>query len=122
MAPALRFQANLPFKFWGDFVLTVYLINKIPSPILGNPTPSERLLHKPLMNYIYEYFVIFAMPRPYLGMGINLMQDLDPASSLITLLGLKATNCLISVLVMFTSIEFLFLISKLTLQLKTIIH
>ena len=61
------------------------------------------------------------MPRRYLGMGLNLMQDLDPASSLITLLGLKATNCLISVLVMFTSIEFLFLISKLTLQLKTII-
>ena len=77
MAPAFRFQANLPFKFWGDFVLTVYLINKIPSPILGNPTHSERLLHKPLANYIYVYFVIFAMPRPYLGMGLNLMQDLD---------------------------------------------
>ena len=96
MAPALGFQANLPFKFWGDCVLmTVYLINKIPSPILGNPTPFERLLHKPLINYIYEYFVIFAIPRPYLGMGLYLMQDLDPAPSLITLLGLKATNCLI---------------------------
>ena len=96
MAPALGFQANLPFKFWGDCVLmTVYLINKIPSPILGNPTLFERLLHKPLINYIYEYFVIFAIPRPYLGMGLYLMQDLDPAPSLITLLGLKATNCLI---------------------------
>ena len=37
------------------------------------------------------------MPQPYTGTGIglNLKQDLDPTSSLITLLGLKVTNCLI---------------------------
>ncbi|KAI3776447.1 hypothetical protein L1987_46232 [Smallanthus sonchifolius] len=48
MARAIRFEANLPIKFWGECILTAtYIINRIPSEILENKTPYEILLKKP---------------------------------------------------------------------------
>jgi hypothetical protein len=45
---ALHFQSHLPFRFWGDCVLTiVHLINCIPCPLLSNKSPYEMLLYKP---------------------------------------------------------------------------
>ncbi|KAM1270153.1 hypothetical protein ACFX2G_002244 [Malus domestica] len=48
---ALRFQANLPLKFWGDSVQTAcYLINRIPTPLLSHKTPYA-FLHGHLPTY-----------------------------------------------------------------------
>lgn len=47
VARALRFQANLSIKFWGECILTAgYLINRNPSLILHGKTPYEILYGK----------------------------------------------------------------------------
>nr|GMC82663.1 Retrovirus-related Pol polyprotein from transposon TNT 1-94 [Ipomoea batatas] len=48
VARALRFQANLPIYFWGEYVLAAtHLINRTPTPLLDNKTPYEILFGSP---------------------------------------------------------------------------
>jgi len=47
VARALRFQAHLPIKFWGECVLTAaYLINRLPVSSFQNKVPYKKLLGK----------------------------------------------------------------------------
>uniref|UniRef100_A0A2N9J288 Integrase catalytic domain-containing protein n=1 Tax=Fagus sylvatica TaxID=28930 RepID=A0A2N9J288_FAGSY len=47
VARSLCFQSNLPIQFWGNCIQTaVYLINRLPCPILSNKSSYEALLHK----------------------------------------------------------------------------
>ncbi|GJS73677.1 retrovirus-related pol polyprotein from transposon TNT 1-94 [Tanacetum coccineum] len=59
---ALRFHSKLPLKFWGDCVTTAtFLINRLPSSVVGNVTPYEILLKKKLDYTSLRVFGCLAM-------------------------------------------------------------
>ncbi|CAL2258509.1 unnamed protein product [Prunus armeniaca] len=52
---ALRFQANIPLRFWGESLQTAcYLINRLPTPLLKHKSPYE-LLHNKSTNLLPKH-------------------------------------------------------------------
>jgi histone deacetylase 1/2 len=44
---SLLAQASMPLKFWDEaFITATYLINILPSKVINNTSPLERLFHK----------------------------------------------------------------------------
>ncbi|CAH9138265.1 unnamed protein product [Cuscuta epithymum] len=57
VARAFRFQSGLPIDFWGECILTaVYIINRLPSPVILNKSPYEILFGK---EPYYEHLRVF---------------------------------------------------------------
>lgn len=93
---ALRFQGNLPLTFWGQSVQTAcYLINHLPTPLLNHKTLFE-LLHHTLPNFSHLRVFGGLCYATNLTPNINLINVLENASSLDTLLVKKATVFMIS--------------------------
>ncbi|KAJ0457905.1 putative RNA-directed DNA polymerase [Helianthus annuus] len=53
-ARTLRFEANVPKRFWGECVLTaMYIINRLPSKVIKNKTPYELVWNqRPKYNHL----------------------------------------------------------------------
>ena len=44
---SLLAHASMPLKYWDEaFIAATYLINRLPSKVIGNTTPLERLFHQ----------------------------------------------------------------------------
>ena len=65
---SLLAHASMPLKYWDEaFITATYLINRLPSKVIGNSTPLERLYNqKPDYNYL-NFFGCACYPnlRPY---------------------------------------------------------
>jgi hypothetical protein len=65
---ALLAQASIPLRFWDEAFLTAcYLINRLPSKVIGNNTPLGRLLKTQPDYTILRTFGCICWPnlRPY---------------------------------------------------------
>ena len=109
MGLTLLAQSGLSPKHWVDAFLTaIFLINRLPSPVLKNESPFSKLFKKSPDYTNLRTFGCLCYPllRPYathkLSLGVN------PASSLAMVVINVATDVLTLKLTKFTSLDMLF--------------
>lgn len=67
VARAIRFESNIPIKYWGRCVTTaIYLLNRLPASALNEKTPYKMLYSRPPSLSHLRVFVVCAMPHIYL--------------------------------------------------------
>lgn len=65
---SLLSHAHMPLKFWDEaFQAATYLINRVPSRVIQNTTPLEKLFHQKLDYSSFRVFGCACWPnlRPY---------------------------------------------------------
>lgn len=66
IARAIRFQASIPKRFWGECILTAaYIINRLPSKVIDNKTPYELIWNdKPKYDHM-KFFWMFDLSQKH---------------------------------------------------------
>lgn len=96
IARSLKIQASLPSKFWGDCVLTaVYLMNRIPTPLLSHKHLLRCCFINHLLIHIFEFLVVYVMHLCF-HEEINFLREQSNVFFLDILTHKKAISLLIS--------------------------
>ena len=77
VARSLLFQSNIPLAYWTDCIHTAaFLINRIPSVLLDNMSPYEKLTQKSHSICFFAHLVVCVILLHCKKIGISLVQEL----------------------------------------------